>query len=400
MDFDGVVYGATGFTGRLAARFLSRKQSGLQIAIAGRNASKLEAIAQSCERPPAIIIADSSRPETVEAMVKRTKVVASFAGPFSIYGEPVLAACVKLGRHYCDITGETPWVKSMILRYQEDAQRSGACLIPFAGFDSVPAELTTFLALEEARAKGYTVDSMVHYYRLKGGLNGGTLASALTIAEQRIGRALYDPNLLLPEVSFPRGKRAVMAPTYEPVLHRWSSPFFMSPINTAVVRRSMYLRALHPPAPPAFDYEERMVFGDAWKGRMEATGMTLGLAGFALMTGHALGRKILQRFGPEPGEGPSDQARARNFYKGQLISRSQGEAKSIVTFECALDPGNEATITFASSIASLLAEGAQGSVSGFTTPSVAFARPLIDRLKQEGCVFGTQTLSRSVQDKT
>ena len=390
-EFDIVVYGASGFTGRLAAHYLSRKP--LRLALAGRNRSKLEAVAAGCLNQPALIIADSADSASIRSLVQRTHVVANFAGPFALYAEPVIAACAELGRHYCDITGETPFIRKMIARYQSKAEASGACLIPFAGFDSVPAELTSYCALKEAARAGYTLDHMLHYYQLRGGLNGGTLASALTMAEQGESRTMLNPNLLVDDPSWPKNPRPAISPRYEPVLDRWSAPFFMNPINTAVVRRSTFLRQKLGVGEPVFAYEERMLFGPKLAGRLEAQAATLAMGAFAGVTAHPLGRKLARRFGPQPGEGPADDKRLKNFYKGRLVGRSEERPRVLVTFNCQGDPGNETTITFASEIACLLHEEAQKPLGGgFTTPSVAFAEALLARLIATGMTMDVKAL--------
>ncbi len=390
--FDIVIYGATGFTGRLASQYMTRAghAEGLRVAIAGRNQEKLEAIAQSCERKPQIVLADSNRPESIEAMVQKTKVVLTFAGPFALHGEPVVAACAKYGRDYLDITGETPFIRNMIDRYQAEAEKTGARLIPFSGFDSIPADLTVYLALAAARSRGFLLDELSLYYQIRGGLNGGTLASALNIAEHSSGRELFDPNILIPDPNWSRGPRPDLKPRYEPVLERWSAPFFMGPINKAVVRRSSWLRAQEGKADRPFQYEERMVVGRNL-GPVQA-GLTTGvLAGFSMLTGNSMGRSLLRRFGPKPGEGPSDDVRKNGFFRGQLVGRSQGLCKLIVRMEREGDPGNDVTVALACETARLAAENAFApSVKGFTTPTVAFGDQLTKRLEQAGFRFRTE----------
>lgn len=388
-EFDITVFGASGFTGRLAAEYLMQNSQGLKIAIAGRNAAKLAEVAAQCATPPTVLLADSQQQSSIVEMVKRSRVIANFAGPFSLYAEPVIAACAGHGRHYCDITGETPFIKKMIRAYHSSATITGACLIPFAGFDSVPAELTTYLALEHARTHGYRLTEMIHYYQMRAGLNGGTLASAITMAEAKAGRDLYDPNALILDPKWPRQPRVQLGPRYEPLLERWSSPFIMGPVNTAVVRRSAYLRGEKEP----FVYEERMLFGKDLRGQLEAGLGTLALGAFGLVTGSPLGRKLAQRFGPQPGQGPDEERRKRNFFRGRLIGRAEDQPKVMVTMEAQGDPGNETTITFASEVAKLLAEGQHGNVKGFSSPSVAFPDALIERLREKDMKFLVESLA-------
>jgi short subunit dehydrogenase-like uncharacterized protein len=391
-EFELVIYGATGFTGRLAAQYLSRSgiADGLRIAIAGRNQQKLAEVQKSCARSPSILIADSTSPASIEDMVRKTKVVLSFAGPFALHGEPVVAACAKYGRDYLDITGETPFIRTMIERYQSEAVSTGARLIPFSGFDSVPADLAVFLGLAAARSRGLQLDEMSFYYKIRGGLNGGTLASALNIAEHSSGRELFDSNSLILDANWPRGPRTNLNPRYEPVLHRWTAPFFMGPINKAVVRRSSWLRAQQGKADHPFQFEERMVVGRSL-GPLQAGLATGMLAGFGLLTRNSAGRSLIRRFGPKPGEGPSEEVRRNGFFHGQLVCRSQGLCKLIIHIEREGDPGNEITVALACESARLATENAFGpGLKGFITPTIAFGDQLTKRLEQAGFRFKTE----------
>lgn len=388
--FDIVVFGASGFTGRLAAQRLSEKTN-LRLAIAGRSRSKLEQIAATCKRRPEIIIADADQPSSIRKMVEAAKVLANFAGPFSLYGEPVIAACAELGRAYCDISGETPFVRDMIDRYETTAQKNKATLVPMSGFDSVPAELLSFMALREAEQNAWHCDSLTHYYQLHGGFNGGTLATALTLAEQHKIDALNDRNILIPDPHWDRGPRISFAPEFDPVLNRWSAPFLMHAVNAAVVRRSLYLADPARPERGRIAYRERMLLGRGWKGRAQAYALTGSLATFGVLSEHGLGRSLLRKLGPAPGEGPSEKSRRSGFYRGSLIAFEKDRPRLLVKMEAKGDPGNVLTVLFATETARLLGEGQAKSV-GFTTVSRAFGNSLIQRLEKEGVAFSSQIL--------
>src|SRR5664279_2563324 len=174
-EFDVVLYGATGFTGRQTVRYFGEfAPPDLKWAIAGRNLSKLEALKSGV---PAIV-ADSFDQAAIDTMVKRTRVLLTTAGPFAVYGTGIVDACVRFRTHYCDITGETPWVRSLIDRYQEKAAAEGTKLIPFCGFDSVPSDLGAMLIADALGPQTATVTAL---FQMAGGLNGGTLASALNM---------------------------------------------------------------------------------------------------------------------------------------------------------------------------------------------------------------------------
>lgn len=388
-QFDLIIYGATGFTGRLATQYMlsEGRSDNLRIAIAGRDLKKLEALQQSFVVKPTIIIADSSNLAAIEAMVQQTKVVLNFAGPFSLYGESVIAACAKWGVDYLDITGETPFIHAMIKRYQNQAIESGARLIPFSGFDSIPADLTLYLALNAANDRGIPLDDLCFYYQLKGGFNGGTLATAFHLAEFADKSLLQNANCLIPDLSCPKASRSSFAPHYETALSRWSAPFFMSAINKAVVRRSVWLRAQNGEEGQSFQYEERMLMSNRF-GYLKACITTAFLAGFRLLSRYSLGRYFLKRFSPKPGEGPSATVRQQGFFRGQLVCRSQGICKLIVSMEREGDPGNEITVALACESARLAIDNAFITErKGFLTPTTAFGDQLTKRLEQAGFRF-------------
>lgn len=387
-EFDLILYGATGFTGRLAAQYLLRPGIGdqLRIAIAGRNEQKLVAVQLACQIKPAIVIADSTQPSSIEAMVQKTNVVLSLAGPFALYGEVVVAACAKWGRDYLDITGETPFIRTMLERYQQQALTTGARLIPFSGFDSIPADLATYLGLAAVRSKGLQLDEMYFYYQIKGGFNGGTLATALNMAEQP-SRQLLNANSLILDSAWPKSTPSTFKPYFEPALQRWSAPFFMDPINKAVVRRSAWLRAEAGQVDHDFQYAERMLMPKRF-GWLQAVLTLATLAGFRMLSSCAFGRRLLRRIGPKPGEGPSAATREQGFFRGQLVCRSQGECKLVVRMERNGDPGNEITVALAGEAARLAAERKFLSErKGFLTPSVAFGDILVKRLETAGFRF-------------
>lgn len=393
-EIDIVIYGATGFTGQLAAEYLTGGDSSLRVAIAGRNERKLLDVAKRCHKTPSIILADSSYPSSIDDMVKKARVVLSFAGPFSLYGEPVIAACARYGRDYLDITGETPFIRSMIERYHYEAQKNKARLVPFSGFDSVPADIAVFLAKESAAAQGCTLDEFTFFYKLKGGFNGGTLATALDMSERGVRRVLVDANSLIVG-SQHRFRRSLVDYKfrYEPLMRRWTAPFLMSSVNEAVIRRSLWLESIAQPQKslPAIRYQERLLVKNSW-GMLRAAIATGALMGFGMLSAYKSGRKLLQTLGPKPGEGPSAQVRADGFFQGQLIARKRGEsAYTKVSIERAGDPGNEITVALAAESARLAVENAFiTDKAGFLTPSIAFGNLLVRRLIEAGFRITTE----------
>ena len=154
-DYDVVIYGATGFVGSRAAEYLAghAQRDKLRWALAGRDRQKLEAIkARLAGMVVAdLLVADSADQFAVDAVVARTRVLLNVAGPFALYGDAIVDACVRLRTHYVDITGETVWVKSLIDRYHDRAAAAGTRVIPFCGFDSVPSDLGSYLLVRHLR---------------------------------------------------------------------------------------------------------------------------------------------------------------------------------------------------------------------------------------------------------
>jgi hypothetical protein len=149
--YDVILYGATGFTGRLVAAQLARRAAAsfpeLRWAIAGRNRERLDEVARSvCGGACGVVVGDAD-----EAIAAQARVVISTAGPFSEVGSDLVAACARLGRDYVDTTGETPWVRGLIDRHDDEASASGALIVPLCGFDSVPSDLLARAAAERLR---------------------------------------------------------------------------------------------------------------------------------------------------------------------------------------------------------------------------------------------------------
>ena len=149
--FDVVLYGATGFVGQQTVDYFAQqpdvKASGLRWALAGRSKARLEQVRQACggAAKSGVVVAAAGDTKALDALAKSTRVVLSTAGPFALYGSALVAACVKHGTHYVDITGETPWAAEMIAKHHAKAAEDGTRIIPFCGFDSVPSDIGTWL---------------------------------------------------------------------------------------------------------------------------------------------------------------------------------------------------------------------------------------------------------------
>ena len=250
-ELELVVLGATGFTGRQAAQWFSRWASAnrpeLRWAIAARNSERLQAVAETLSDgpTPTQIVLDTADEQGCRALAERTSTLLTTVGPYARYGSHVIAACAQAGTDYVDITGETPWVRQMLDAHQDAALASGAKIVPLCGFDSIPSDVGAYLVCRALQAAGTEPTAVKSNYSIKGGFNGGTLASALNMMELKQGRALYHPHLLTPKAGrahlSDRQPRDVQPPRYDEEMETWVTPFIMAPINTRVVRRSAAL---------------------------------------------------------------------------------------------------------------------------------------------------------------
>ena len=392
--YDVVLFGATGFTGtRAALQLADAAPDGLRWAVAGRREGAVRALAERLGA--GALVADSGEPRTVRAMARSTRVLLSTVGPFARHGDPVVDACVDACTHYADLTGEVPWMRRVIERHHDRARALGVRLVPASGFDSVPADLAVLVALEEAARRGERLESARTVYRLRGGLNGGTLASALLLFEDPDRRRLADPLALLPDTDATEAERRELRdprrPAFDATGGRWVAPFFMGPVNRRVVARSIGLRAASSLAQSTsgrlrYDEFQSVSRGRGW---FAAWAATLGLGALAAVLGTRAGRAVVRRLGPAPGEGPDEETLARGLTRATTTCRLEGGGSFVVRQDMAGDPGNAVTVRCLVETGLALAEDgdelALGPGSGgVLTPSTAVGRTLVRRLAATG----------------
>jgi short subunit dehydrogenase-like uncharacterized protein len=394
---DVVLYGATGFTGKQTAHYFARHApSGLRWAIAGRNPAKLDELARETN-PSEVIVADSGDPAAVDAMVARGRVVATTAGPYAKYGTPVVEACVHRGVDYLDITGEVPWVRGLIDRFHREAAARGTRIVPFSGFDSVPSDLGTLMTVDHIRRElGQDTRLVSNSFALRGGLNGGTLDTALVLAQPDARRLGADVLLLNPPERQTDDERARSADLrgveWDEAKQVWLVPFVMAAINTRVVRRSNALFATYDrPYGPEFTYQE----AHETRRRSNAYAIALGAAGFAALAKRSWGRGALRRLGPSPGEGPSEKTMDRGFFRCRLLGEAADGRRVMTTLSADGDPGNRVTVAILCEAALLLAterERLPGGAErgGILTPATGLGLPLLDRLRAVGFQAATE----------
>ena len=394
-QFDLVLLGATGFTGRLVAEYLLERHGAggeFKWALAGRSRDKLESVRAELGEAAAelpLLLADSHDRASLDALVAQTRAVCSTVGPYALHGSDLVAACAESGTDYCDLTGEVPWMRQMLDAHEEAAIASGARLVHCCGFDSIPSDLGVWFLQHQAERLFGTPMTRVRLgvQALRGKMSGGTAASMLNIIESsrsdpEIARIAKNPYALCPE-EFRKGPRQpyVKGPTFDDDLDAWLAPFVMAAINTRIVHRSHALQGR--PWGEDFTYEEAMMTGTGFKGRRQAITWSLALGGFAV--GASLGptRKLLKnRFLPKPGEGPSKSARERGLFKLLLVGRDDDGHEVRVRVTGDRDPGYGSTSKMLGEAAYTLATDVpEGSPpGGFWTPSTAMAEKLIPRL--------------------
>jgi short subunit dehydrogenase-like uncharacterized protein len=392
--YDVVLYGASGFVGRQTVAYFASRQPlhapGLTWAIAGRSADKLAVVKQElCAPEVGVLVAEAHDVRAMDALARSARVVLSTAGPFALYGSELVAACVRHGTHYVDITGETPWVKGVIERHHLDAQRSGVRIIPFCGFDSIPSDLSVQLAREALWERhGERCTQVKAAFSIRGGFNGGTLASLFNMLAAGQSRAMSDLFLLNPEGSRPAQEwrhRDPVGPHFDPDFSAWLGPFMMSTINTRVVRRSAALLGYA----DGFAYQEYLRLGRGAVAAMAATGLSVGAYASQLALRLGPVRGMAQRLAPKPGEGPSSASMDGGSFRCQFVGT--GASGKVVRGLIADqgDPGNRATTKMLCESALALAlesdalPGGPG-FGGVLTPASGLGDVLVQRLRAAG----------------
>ncbi|WP_416672711.1 saccharopine dehydrogenase family protein [Egbenema bharatensis] len=394
--YDVVLYGASGFVGKQTVQYFARHpgSESLHWAIAGRNRQKLEAVRDEVGVTVDVLVADSQDQPAIDNIVSQTRVLLTTAGPFALYGNTLVDACVRFKTHYVDITGETPWVRTLIDRYHAQAAVDGTRIIPCCGFDSIPSDLGTYLVVRHLQEQlNLSCKQVQGYFQAYGGFNGGTLASAFNLYDSAGITQINDPFLLNPSTSHTQAEveqnRDPKAPSFDPDLQTWVAPFFMGAVNTRVVRRSSALYdQWQEPYGSDFSYQEYLKFDQplAW---LKATGVTAGLALFAGALQQPQLRSLFQPILPQPGSGPSEQKMDEGWFSCELVGTATDGRKLRGLIQDQGDPGNRATVKFVCESALSLAlatdelPGGQAR-GGILTPATGLGQVLAKRLRQAG----------------
>ncbi|HEY4059853.1 MAG TPA: saccharopine dehydrogenase NADP-binding domain-containing protein [Kofleriaceae bacterium] len=387
-EFDLVLFGATGFTGHLVADYLAACVDRPTWAIAGRSKEKLEALGFGVP----VIVADASDAAAMRALAERTKAVCTTVGPYAKYGSELVAACAAAGTHYCDLAGEIQWTRRMIDAHHETAQKSGARIVCSCGFDSVPSELGTWATQQEfIKAYGLPAKKVTSFFSMSGGPSGGTVASGIETAregerDRDVRRMLANPYGLDPE---PRAARPAapdeMSIGWNAHLQVFTIPFLMAQINTRVVRRGHALAGL--PWGEDFIYREVQSLPGNARGFAMSVGMTGVLAGLAYALKKPALREWIAKKAPQPGEGPSAEARARGHWKVRFVAERDDITLDYMAADDHGDPGYASTAKMLGESALSLALDPLTSEPGLITPSLAMGEHLLRRLRRAGLVF-------------
>uniref|UniRef100_B0T6N1 Saccharopine dehydrogenase n=1 Tax=Caulobacter sp. (strain K31) TaxID=366602 RepID=B0T6N1_CAUSK len=369
-DFDVVIYGATGFTGRQAVEYFRRHApANLKWAIAGRDNERLAAL----EAGVPIVTVEPQQQDSIDDLVRRTRVVLSTAGPFRLYSDRVVDACVRLGADYTDISGETARIRDLIDRHHARAVSNRVRIVPFCGVSSAPADLA--LMLLNAKL-GDLVVAKGAYSVAGGTLNGGTIASISYAISSGDAARERDVFLLGPHDRPPGPiERDPKQIHFDGDLRVWTAPSPMGLSDTRAVRRSNVLQGRD------FAYQEYMAFESFF-----------GALGFAMMIrvlnavlAFAPTRRWLQKKFP-PGHGPSQQVMDGGSITLRAWGRTQAGREAEVAVHAKGDPGNRVTVMCVCEAALALAADTRAlpDAFGVLTPSVALGDVMLKRLQARG----------------
>lgn len=377
-EFDVVIFGATGFTGKLVAEYFQSQygsDDSVKWAVAGRNEAKLNNVKGELGISDAVatIIADGDDTDALAALTQRTRVVLTTVGPYQLYGEKLLSACVDNGTGYVDLCGEPAWMHQMIGKYQAKAKQTGANIVFSCGFDSVPFDLGVYFLQQHAKQQAGEVIEYVkgRVRKMQGTFSGGTAASlkATMVAARKdksIMAALINP-FSLADNSHSQPQPDGNKPYYDDTLGSWVAPFIMAAINTKNVHRSNYLNNYA--YGKSFQYDEMMITGPGEKGEAVAKHV-------------AQDKSLASDDGPKPGEGPSKEERENGFYDVLFTGSTSSGEMLAVSVKGDKDPGYGSTSKMISESALCLCKDVSLN-GGFYTPAAALGNKLIDRLTQK-----------------
>jgi short subunit dehydrogenase-like uncharacterized protein len=373
-EHEVVLFGATGFTGRLTAAYLAA-HAGPGWALAGRSRAKLQALRDELGVDVPILVADSTDPQSLRRVAESARVVATTVGPYALHGETLVAACAETGTDYADLCGEPEFVDQTYVRHHRTAERTGARLVHACGFDSVPHDLGALFTVE--RLPSDRPITMRGYVRVSGTVSGGTFASAVT-AFTRSRRAAAALRARRAVETVPAGRTARVhngRPGYDRDAGTWVVP--LPTIDPQIVVRSAL-------ALPRYGPDFRYSHLAALRGPVPVAGLLAGVGGAVLLAQLPLTRALLLRARPA-GTGPDAERRARSWFKVRFVA--QAGDQRVVTEVAGGDPGYGETSQMLAEAALCLARDELPGTAGQVTTAVAMGASLRDRLVRAGLSF-------------
>ncbi|GAB4589457.1 saccharopine dehydrogenase family protein [Nocardia sp. IFM 10818] len=409
-EFDIVLFGATGFVGKLTAEYLREAApAGARIALAGRSPQKLAAV--RAELGPAaaewqLVQANSTDQASLDALAARTEVVVTTVGPYLRYGLPLVQACAENGTHYADLTGEPLFIRECIDRFGDKAAETGAKIVNSCGYDSIPSDLSVYQLYKRSVADntGELTDTTL-VAALKGGVSGGTVDSGRAMmeaiaADPKKASIMSHPYSLSPDktmdpdVGRQTDQALERAENIDPSLRGWVATFVMAAHNTKIVRRTNGL--LGWPYGKNFRYREVMSAGSSPAAPLVAAGISGGIvatmAAGAVLSRVGFGRKLLDRVVPKPGTGPDEKARRSGWFTMRTFAHTTSGAKYLCTFAAQGDPGYQATSVLLGQSGLALAFDKLPEIAGILTPASAMGDALTDRLRKAGMTIEVTTI--------
>jgi len=378
--YDYLIFGASGFTGRLVAEYFQNEYGKeLNWAVAGRNKSKLEQVLAEMKIEAPIEVLDSSNLASIHDAVSKTNVLITTVGPYQLYGSDIVKKCAELGVHYVDLSGEPGWMHYM-QEHQSVAKESGARIVHSCGFDSIPSDLGVFFLQQKAMEKYGSPFSTVKcgVRSMVGEFSGGTAAS-LNATLQSIRKDPNMINILMNPFSLAEGFEGPAQPdgnavVYDEDFNQWMAPFIMAPINTKNVHRSNKL--LSHLYGKDLIYSEMMMAGDGDKGKETAD--------FIASVNPLMGENV-----PKPGEGPSKESREAGSY--DLVFLGVDETNKMqVAVKGNLDPGYGSTSKMIAESGICLLEDCADLPGGIYTTAPAMGNKLIARLEEHDVMHFTE----------
>jgi short subunit dehydrogenase-like uncharacterized protein len=412
-EFDIVLYGATGFAGKLTAQYLAEAGKGARIALAGRSLVKVrdvrDTLGAEAQSWP-LIQADTAQPSTLADMAARTQVVITTVGPYTNYGLPLVQACVAAGTDYADLTGETLFIRDSAEQFHKQAVDTGSRIVHSCGFDSVPSDITVY-ALHDRVSKdgaGELADTSLVLRSFAGGVSGGTVASMVefmrTAADNPQSRSdLEDPYTLTtdrgaePDLGHqsdnPWRRGREIAPELDGI---WTGAFAMAAPNSRIVRRSNAL--LDWAYGRTFRYCEQMSMGSSVVAPVAAaldTAVSVGMFGLGTRYINKVPQGLLERVLPKPGTGPSERTREKGHYRAETYTTTTTGARYRATIAQQGDPGYKATAVLLGEcgLALALDRDRLSELRGVLTPAAAMGDALLTRLPAAGVTLETARLN-------